>query len=240
MEEKKFVKFKEEELGIKEYLKKELGKGRISDVDIEYTPVGEKIIIATNRPGLIIGRKGSKIAELTSVLKKKFNLDNPHIEIKDIIDTALDAQLVSDSIANNLERKGSLKFKLIAYRTLRDIMNAGALGAELVLSGKLPSDRARRWRFSQGYLKKTGDPAKVVNRAMTQARTLSGVVGVKVSILPPDAHIHDRIIIDDELRKKVRVSVEELEKRFEDEIKTKKKTKRKQKKVKKDTKDEEK
>jgi len=148
VEEKKFVKFKEEELGIKEYLKKELGKGKISDVDIEYTPVGEKIIVATNRPGLIIGRKGSKIAELTTVLKRKFNLDNPHIEIKDIIDTSLDAQLVADAIANNLERKGSLKFKLIAYRTLRDIMNAGALGAELVLSGKLPSDRARRWRFS--------------------------------------------------------------------------------------------
>jgi small subunit ribosomal protein S3 len=207
MEEKKFVKFKEEELGIKEHVKRVLGKGRISNVSIEYTPVGEKIIIATNRPGLVIGRKGEKIFELTKVLKKRFKLDNPHIEIKDVVDSSLDSQLVADSIAINLERRGSLKFKLIAYRTLKDIMTAGALGTEIVLSGKLPSDRARTWRFAQGYLKKTGDPAKVVNKAMAQAKTVSGVVGIKVSILPPSAHIHDKIVVDDEMMKKIRVSM---------------------------------
>ncbi|MDP4039620.1 MAG: 30S ribosomal protein S3 [Candidatus Pacearchaeota archaeon] len=203
MEEKKFVQFKKEELGIKEYVKKSLGKGRISDVSIEYTPVGEKIIVATNRPGLVIGRRGEKINELTSVLKKRFNLDNPHIEIKEIENESLDAQLIADSIAINLERKGSLKFKLIAYRTLKDIMNAGALGSELVLSGKLPSDRARTWRFAQGYLKKTGEPSKVVNKALAQAKTNQGVVGIKVSILPPDAIIHDKIVVDEALRIKI-------------------------------------
>jgi small subunit ribosomal protein S3 len=203
MEEKKFVKFKEDELGIKEYIKSSLGKGRISSVLIEYTPVGEKLIVATNRPGLVIGRKGAKIEELTNVLKKQFGLDNPHIEIQDIQDASLDAQLVADSIALNLERRGSLKFKLIAYRMLKEIMDAGALGTEIVLSGKLPSDRARTWRFAQGYLKKTGDPAKVVHFAMSQARTQKGVVGIKVSILPPDAHIHDKIVVDEELKRKI-------------------------------------
>lgn len=211
MDEKKFVKFKEEELGIKEYIKRSLGKGRISEVKIEYTPVGEKIIVATNRPGLVIGRKGSKIAELTGVLKRRFKLDNPHIEIQDIGNASLDAQLVADFIATSLERKGALKFKLVAYRMLKDIMGAGALGAELVLSGKLPSDRARTWRFTQGYLKKTGDPAKVVRKAMAQARTQQGVVGIKVSILPPDAHIHDKIVVDDELRAKIIAQMEEEE-----------------------------
>ena len=208
MEEKKFVKFKEEELGIKEYIKRELGKGRVSNVLIEYTPVGEKIIIATNRPGLVIGRRGEKINELTTVLKKKFNLDNPHIEIRDIGESNLDAQLVADSIALNLERKGSLKFKLIAYKVLSDVMRAGALGTEIVLSGKLPSDRARTWRFAQGYLKKTGEPAKVVNRAITQAKTMQGVIGIKVSILPPDAHIHDKIVVDEKLKNEILASFE--------------------------------
>jgi len=203
MEEKKFVKFKEEELGIKEYIKRSLGKGRISDVFIEYTPVGEKIIVVTNRPGLVIGRKGERIGELTSTLKKRFSLDNPHIEIRDIVNSDLDAQLVADFIALNLERRGALKFKLIAYRTLGNIMTAGALGVEIVLSGKLPSDRARSWRFAQGYLKKTGEPAKVVNRAMAQAKTQKGVVGIKVSILPPDAKIHDQIIVNEELVRKI-------------------------------------
>lgn len=199
MEEKKFVKFKQDELGIKEYVKHSLGKGRISDVSIEYTPVGEKIIIATNRPGLVIGKKGEKIEELTTVLRKRFNLDNPHIDIKEIVDENLDAQLVADSIAIQLERKGSLKFKIIAYRALDSIMKAGALGVELALSGKLPSERAKTWRFAQGYLKKTGDPSKVVNKATAQARTQMGVIGIKVSILPPNAHIHDQIKINENI-----------------------------------------
>jgi small subunit ribosomal protein S3 len=199
MDEKKFVKLKEEELEVREYIKNSLGKGRISEVSIEYTPVGEKIIVATNRPGMVIGSRGDKINELTYVLKKRFKLDNPHIEIRDIPQPLFDAQLVADDIAISLERKGSLKFKPIAYRTLEAVMKAGALGAELVLSGKLPSDRARSWRFAQGYLKKTGDPAKVVRCAMAQAKTMAGVIGIQVRILPPDAKIHDKITIDDAL-----------------------------------------
>ncbi|MEK6888722.1 MAG: 30S ribosomal protein S3 [Nanoarchaeota archaeon] len=199
MDEKKFVQFKKGELGVKEYIKHELGKGRISGVSVEYTPIGEKIVISTSKPGLVIGRKGEKIEELTRVLKKRFNLDNPHIDIFEITQPRLDAQLVADEIAINLERQGSLKFKVIAYKMLQEIMNSGALGAEIVLSGKLPSDRAKSWRFAQGYLKKTGDPAKVVDSAISQAVTILGVVGIKVRILPPNAHIHDRIVVDSKL-----------------------------------------
>src|SRR3989338_8072438 len=176
MDEKKFISFKKEELGVKEYIKHALGKGRISTVSIEYTPVGEKIIVATSKPGLVIGRRGEKIDELTRVLKRRFKLDNPNIEIKEIIDPNLDAQLVSDEIALLLERQGSLKFKVIAYKMLQAIKRSGALGAEILLSGKLPSERARSWRFAQGYLKKTGDPSKVVDCAMSQAKTVPGVV----------------------------------------------------------------
>jgi len=206
MEEKKFVVFKKEELGVKEYIKTELGKGKISAVGIEYTPVGEKIVISTSKPGLVIGRKGEKIEELTRFLKKKFKLDNPHIEIREIKEARLDAQLVADEIALALERQGSLKFKVVAYKMLQEIMKAGALGAEIVLSGRLPSERAKSWRFSQGYLKKTGDPAKVVDRAMAQAINLAGVTGISVSILPPNAPIHDRIIIDDKFKQEIKAN----------------------------------
>jgi len=223
MEEKKFVNFKKEELGVKEYIKSSIGKGRISNVSIEYTPVGEKIVIATSKPGLVIGRRGEKIDELIKILKKQFHLENPHIEIKEIKNPYLDAQLVADEIAILLERQGALKFKIIAYKMLTQIMSSGALGAEIVLSGKLPSERARSWRFSQGYLKKTGNPAKVVNRAISQAVTIPGVVGIKVSILPPDAPIHDKIEITDELKKQIILA----SKTKEEENKTKKKTKKK-------------
>jgi small subunit ribosomal protein S3 len=208
MEERKFVQFKKEEFAIKEYVKNSLGKGRISSVRIEYTPVGEKIVVATNKPGLVIGRRGEKIEELTGVLKRRFKLENPHIDILEITKPEFDAQLIADDIALSLERMGSLKFKVITYKVMKQIMDSKALGVELRLSGKLPSERAKRWRFASGYLKKTGDTAKIVDKAQSVAKTMAGIIGVKVAILPPDRKIHDQITIDDNIRAKIKSIIE--------------------------------
>lgn len=199
MEERKTVDFKKAEFSVREHIKNSLGKGKISKVRIEYTPIGEKIIILTSKPGLIIGRGGERIEELTRTLKTKFKLENPHIGIEEIQEPSLDAQSIADEIALGLERFGPLKFKVISYRTLQKIMGAGALGAEIRMSGKLPGARAKTWRFAQGYLKKTGDSAKVVDRAQSRAETKPGTVGIKVSILSPYAILRDRIKIDDKL-----------------------------------------
>ena len=193
MEERKFVALKKEEYAIKEFVKKFLGKGRVSKVEIEYTPVGEKVIMKTSKPGLIIGRGGEKINNLTTVLKKRFKFENPHIEIQEIKNPSLDAQSVADEIAMNIESKGALKFKIISYKLLKQIIDSGALGVELRLSGKLPSARAKTWRFKKGYLKKVGDSSKVVDQALAVAQTKMGSVGIQVSILHPDAKIHDKI-----------------------------------------------
>jgi small subunit ribosomal protein S3 len=204
MEERKFIKLKKEEYGIKEYIKRDLGKGKISKLDIEYTPVGEKIIILTSRPGLIIGRRGEKIEELTLFLKNRFKLENPHIEIREIESPLFDAQLVADEIAMNLEKMGNLKFKVVAYKKLQEIMKGGALGCELRLSGKLPSERAKSWRFSEGYLKKAGESSKEINRAQAVALTKTGIIGIKVAIMAPDARIYDRINVDDAMKSEIR------------------------------------
>jgi small subunit ribosomal protein S3 len=212
MEEKNTVKFKKEEFSMRETIKAKIGKGKVSKVKIEYTPVGEKIVISTNKPGLIIGRKGENIDELTRMLKENFNLENPHIEIEEIIHPEFDAQIIADEIALGLERFGPMRFKVISYRTLQKIMKAGAMGAEIRVSGKLPSSRAKSWRFAQGYLKKTGDTASVVDRAKAIAQTKPGTVGVKVSILSPNAKLKDRIVINDELVKKLKVNMEKINK----------------------------
>ena len=204
MEEKNIVKFKEDEFAIREYIKKYIGKGKISKVKVEYTPVGEKIIVSTNKPGLVIGRKGEKVESLTRALKTRFKLENPHVEIDEIKQPEFDAQIIADEIALSLERFGPLRFKVIAYRTLERIIKAGALGVEIRLSGKLPGARARTWRFAQGYLKKTGDSAKIVDRAQARAQTKPGVIGVKVGILSPEVELKDRIVIDEELIKKLK------------------------------------
>ena len=209
MEERKFIKLKKEEFGIKEAIRRNLGMGKISRLDIEYTPVGEKIIVSTSRPGLVIGRRGEKIEELTQLLKRRFKLENPHIEIKEIENPLYDAQLVADEIAMALERMGNLKFKVIAYRKLADIMKAGALGCELRVTGKLPSERAKSWRFAEGYLKKAGEPRKEVDRAVATALTKTGTIGIKVAIMNPNARIYDRIDIDDKMKVMIKRNIKE-------------------------------
>ncbi len=220
MEEKKIVALKKEEFALKEMIKNRNGKGKMSKVRIEYTPVGEKIIIKTAKPGFIIGRMGENIEILTKMIKENFNFENPRIEIEEIKEPNLDAQTIADEIAWALERFGPLKFKAIAYRTLQKIIDAGALGAEIRLSGKLPGSRARPWRFAQGYLKKTGDEAKVVDYAKARAETKPGTVGIKVKILPPKAILKDRIEINEELIKKLKKQKNEDK---ENKIKEKKK-----------------
>jgi len=206
MEEKNVVKSKKDEFAMKEFIKNSVGRGRISKVKIEYTPVGEKIIISTHKTGLIIGRGGERIDELTRTLKTRFKLENPHLEIEEIRHPEFDAQITADEIALGLERFGPLKFKVIAYRTLQKIIEAKALGAEIRLSGKLPGARAKSWRFAQGNLKKTGESAKVVDKAQSRAETKPGTVGVKVEILSPDAILNDKIVINDELIEKLKAN----------------------------------
>lgn len=220
MEEKKTVDFKKKEFEVREYIKNKLEKGKVSRVRIEYTPIGEKIIVSTHKPGLVIGRKGERIEELTRFLKTKFKLENPSVEIDEIMQPEYDAQITADEIALSLERFGPLRFKVIAYRTLQRIMNAGALGAEIILSGKLPGARAKSWRFAQGYLKKVGESAKVVDKAQATAQTKPGTVGIKVSILSPYAILKDNININEEFLNKLREnSIKEPEEKVEKKIK---------------------
>jgi len=213
MEEKEFIGVRKDEYNIREFVKRMFGKGKVSRVRIEYTPVGEKVVVSTHRPGWIIGKKGEKINNLTEVLKKKFKMENPHVDIDEIMKPEFDAQLIADDIALTLERFGAQKYKASSYRALDRIKKAGALGAELRLSGKLPSDRARSWRFAFGYLKKTGDAASVVDRAESVAITKQGVVGIKVAILAPGVKMCDQIVIDEDFMNAVKknATFEEVE-----------------------------
>jgi small subunit ribosomal protein S3 len=227
MEEKKFIDVRKDEYNIKQFVMRMFGKGKVSRIRIEYTPVGEKIVVATHRPGFIIGKKGEKISELTTILKRRFKMENPHVDIEEIKHPEFDAQLVADDIAFTLERFGSMKYKAASYRALGRIKAAGALGAELRLSGKLPSDRARVWRFSFGYLKKTGDPASLVDRAEAVATTRQGVVGIKVSILAPGIKMVDQISVDGELLAEIKKNASTIQEVEEVMKKTKKKSTKK-------------
>jgi len=201
MIEKKFVEEKKQEFEIKEFIRKKLGKGKVSEVKIERTPVGEKIVISTVKPGLVIGRGGEIIQDINKTLKERFNLENPQVEVAEVLEPEFDAQTIADNIAMALENLGPLSFKLIAYKELDRMIKSGALGAEIRLSGRLPSERAKSWRFGFGYLKKTGETTKIVNKAKAIAFTQPGVVGVKVYVVPKNVRLSDKINIDYEKAK---------------------------------------
>ena len=196
MIEREFIAQKTKEYYIKKYIESKLNKVGVSSIRLKKIPLGEKIIIETSRPSLIVGSKGSNIKDLTKTLKRDFKLENPQIEIIEVKKIFLDANIVAERIAGSLERFGSQRFKGVGHKIMENVMNSGALGVEIIISGKIPSARARNWRFYQGYLKKCGDVAiHGVKSAKTSALLKSGIVGIKVSIMPPDVILPDHIDI---------------------------------------------
>jgi len=222
MIERKFVAQKIKEFQIEEYISQSLKNVGHSHTKMVKTPLGEKIVIFTSRPGLIVGRKGQNIKQLTKTLKKRFDLENPQIEISEVTNPNLDAKIVAEKIVDALEKFGSQKFKSIGHKIMTDVMNAGGLGIEIVISGKVPSARAKSWRFYQGYLKKCGDIAMSVSKADLQAHLKTGVIGVKVSIMPPDLKLPDDI----ELIDAVETKIEEIKDKTEEAKEAGKETKK--------------
>ncbi len=194
MIERNFIAQKTKEFYLKKYLKSTLRNAGVSQIKLKKIPLGEKIIIFSSRPSLIVGSRGSNIKDLTKVLKKEFQLENPQIEINEVKDIFLDAQLVAERIAGSLERHGSARFKSIGHKVMENVINSGAFGVEVIVSGKIPSARAKSWRFYQGYLKKCGELAITgVRHAQATALLKSGMIGIKVSIMPPDLQLPDNI-----------------------------------------------
>lgn len=193
MIERTFIAQRTREYYIRKYVEKTLGNVGISTISLKKIPLGEKIVIHTSRPSLVVGSKGANIRSLTKTLKEKFNLENPQIEIAEVSNPFLNSNIVAERIVSSLERFGSARFKGIGHKMMENVMNAGALGVELIISGKIPGARAKSWRFYTGYLKKCGDVALSVKVAKKSALLKSGIIGVKVAIMPPDIVLPDKI-----------------------------------------------
>lgn len=216
MIERKFVAQKIKEFQIQEYITQSLKNVGHSHTKMVKTPLGEKIIISTSRPGLIVGKKGQNIKQLTKTLKRRFELENPQIEISEVENPNLDAHIVAEKIVDALEKFGSEKFKSISHKVMGEVMKAGALGIEIIISGKVPSARAKSWRFYTGYLKKCGDIAIMgVKKSDAQAQLKTGIVGVKVRIMPPDITLPDHIEMVEQKETKTEYAKEEAKKETE-------------------------
>lgn len=184
---------------VEEFIFSFLGKLSCSRLDIQRTPLGERILVYTSKPGLVVGRRGENIKNLTIILKTRYGMENPQIEVAEIEEPNLDAVSMVKSIVGTFERFGPKRFKAIAYNALERIMSAGAIGAEVVVSGRgVPGVRAKTWRFTAGYLSKSGDTSEnYVNKAYETCHLRSGAIGIKVSILHPKVELPDTVRMKD-------------------------------------------
>lgn len=188
MIERNFIKEGIRNADIEAYFRKELDHAEYSHSEIKRTPLNTRIIIYAGRPGMVIGRAGSNIQKITEELATKFKIDKPQLEIKEIERPGLDARVVAKQIAAAIEKGNNAR--KIANIFIKKILGSGAIGAELVISGKSGGGRSKADKFIEGYLKKCGDTAeRYANRAKLTAFTKPGAIGIKVRIMRelPDA-----------------------------------------------------
>lgn len=164
------------------YLKEKLRESGYGGVEIQKTPIGTRITLYVTRPGLVIGRKGVGIKDLTSKLESNFGLNNPQVSVMEIEIPELNAKIMANRIAQLVER--GTAFRRAAIWTLNTVMNAGALGTEVTIAGKLRSERAHFEKHSAGIIPKSGNLAdRVVKVAVTNVLTKMGLMGIQLRIV---------------------------------------------------------
>ncbi|QZA87500.1 30S ribosomal protein S3 [Salinarchaeum sp. IM2453] len=175
---------------IDEFFDEELGRAGYGGMDVAKTPMGTQIVLKAEKPGMVIGKGGENIRKITTELEEQFGLEDPQVDVQEVEEPDLNARIVADRLANALER--GWYFRKAGHTTLERIMDAGALGAEIVLSGKVTGARARVEKFSAGYIKHNGEPAEeIVDFGQSVAVLKLGTIGVNVKIIPPNAQLPD-------------------------------------------------
>ncbi len=200
------------EAQIDEFIRTKFPLGDYSKIEIKRTPLGIKIIIYTNKPGRIIGKGGKNINDMTEAIKKEFNLDNPQLDVKVISRPNLDPRIVAKQITSALEK--GYNYKKIGNLTLKRIMDSGAIGAQIIISGKLGGGKGVSGKFQEGYLKHCGEPAKtLVDYGFEEALVRLSKIGVKVKIMKQFQDITGQI--RDTVEHKIDVTEEEAEEKGE-------------------------
>ena len=183
---------------INEYLRNELARAGFAGIDLQKTPLGVRITLKTSRPGLVIGKGGKRIREITEELESRFDLEMPQIEVEEVENPSLDAQIMAERLAYSLDR--GRHYRRAGYYILRRIMDAGAKGSEIRIAGKITSQRARIQIFRAGTMKKSGQPAQeAVDKGVAQCIQKSGTLGIIVKIFHTGYDTGDGVQIKREL-----------------------------------------
>ncbi|MDD1772653.1 MAG: 30S ribosomal protein S3 [Methanomassiliicoccales archaeon] len=186
--ERKFVAENIRRVLLKEYLMKTIDRAGFGGVDVQRTPMGTRVTLVTERPGIVIGRRGAAIKSLTKAIEDNFHYDNPQIEVQEVENPNLNAQIMAEKLAFALER--GWHFRRAGHSTVRRIMESGARGCLIIISGKLTGERHRTEKFKEGSIKYCGETRNLfIGTGFAVAKLKPGVIGVQVEIMQPDARL---------------------------------------------------
>ena len=177
---------------VHDYVQKKTTRAGFGGLSIQRTPLGTHVRISAERPGLVIGRKGSDIQRLTDELERKFGYENLQVEAGEVNRFALNPLIMAAKVANALER--GWNYRRAGNSMLQRIMDAGARGCQITIAGKLTGLRHRTEKFLSGHIKFCGETAlELMDVGIAQAKLKPGTIGVKVAIMKPNAKLPDEI-----------------------------------------------
>jgi small subunit ribosomal protein S3 len=166
---------------LKDYLRAKIKDAGFANAEVSKTPTGTRIVLHVTRPGIVIGRKGTGIKELTEKLESDFGMKNPQIAVEEITKPELSPEVMCNRMASHLER--GTAFRRATMWTIQQIMEGGAMGVEITISGKLRGDRSAFEKHSQGILPRAGHHAEViVSEDIAHVETAMGLIGVRIRI----------------------------------------------------------
>ncbi len=189
--ERKFVQEAVHRLLVKDFVHKETERAGFGGLDIQRTPLGTRVNIVAERPGMVIGRRGVTINQLTQDLGAKFGLENPQISVEEPDQNpALNAQIMATKVAESLER--GWHFRRVGHSTVQRIMGSGAQGVIVEIAGKMTGQRKRREKFIAGHIKYCGETAyELMDSGYAQCKKKLGTIGCTVRIMKKDAVLPD-------------------------------------------------
>ena len=189
---KEMIKERVRRAQVHDYVQKKTSRAGFGGLSIQRTPLGTHVRIAAERPGLVIGRKGSDIQRLTEELERKFGYENLQVEAGEVNNFALNPLIMAAKVANALER--GWNYRRAGNSMLQRIMDSGARGCQITIAGKLTGLRHRTEKFLSGHIKFCGETAlELMDVGIAQAKLKPGTIGVKVAIMRPDAKLPDEI-----------------------------------------------
>lgn len=173
---------------LQDFLRARIRDAGFDAAEITKKPDGTNVTLHVTRPGIVIGRKGSTIRELTDSLENDYGMNRPQVSVQEIAKPELSPSVMCSRMAGHLER--GTAFRRAMMWTLQQVMEAGARGVQITVSGKLRGDRSAFEKHTAGILPRAGDHAdRIVRDDVIDVKTPMGLIGIRIRIALADRYV---------------------------------------------------